>query len=118
MKEITDEYMNEILEEFSPKKKKGNPNLRGRVKGSFPKNLIKDPLLEPYYVKIDGDKAYTVLKDGSQQVVGYYTTLANALKRIATEKVDVVEVDTERTLKEYLQEFLLHLEKFNQTFTL
>jgi ASC-1-like (ASCH) protein len=105
MKEITDEDVDEILEEFSSNKKRGNPNLKGRIKGAMSKNLVKDDLLHPYYIKIDGSKSYTVLKEDSTQVVGYYTTFQNALKRIALEKVDVVEVDTERTLKEYLQEF-------------
>lgn len=117
---ITDEYLEEVMEEFTPKKKRGEHLIGGigRKKGTNPKNFIKDPLLEPYYVKIDGDKAYVVMQEGSQQVIGYYTTVGNALKRIALEKVDNVEVDTERTLKQYLTEYLTHLEKFTQTITI
>jgi len=118
--EITEEYLEEVMEEFTPKKKRGEHLIGGigRKKGSYPKNFIKDPLLEPYYIKIEGDKAYTVMKEGSQQVIGYYTTVGNALKRIALEKVDNVEIDTERTLKQYLTEYYTNLENFSSKITI
>jgi hypothetical protein len=51
-------------------------------------------------------------------VIGYYTTIANSLKRIALEKVDDVQEDTERTLKQYLTEYFTKLENFSQAITI
>jgi hypothetical protein len=85
---------------------------------SVSKNIIKDSLLHPFYIKIDGDKSYTIMKEGSNQVIGYYTTIANSLKRIALEKVDDVQEDTERTLKQYLTEYFTKLENFSQAITI
>jgi hypothetical protein len=115
--ELEEEYVDK---EVSPKKKRGNHLIggNGRKKGSSLKNTIKDPLLEPYYIKIDGNKSYTIMKEGSAQIIGYYTTIINALKRIALEKVDNVEEDTERTLKQYLTEYFTKLENFSQAITI
>ncbi len=113
-------FDNELLEQFSTEKKRGKHLIGGfgRKKGSSSKNTIKDPLLEPYYIKIDGNKSYTIMKEGSAQIIGYYTTILNALKRIALEKVDNVEEDTERTLKQYLTEYFTKLENFSQAITI
>lgn len=105
------------LEEEIPKQRGGN--LKGRAVGSAPKkNLIKDPLLEPYYIKIEDVKAYTVMKEGSNSTIAYCTTLGSALKRIISQKMDIVEIETERTLKEYLEEYFLRLEQFEKTITI
>lgn len=115
--EITEEYLDEVMEEFTPKKKRGE-HLQGLNRKKVVKNIIKDPLLEPYYIKIDGDKSYTIMREGSVQVLGYYTTIGNALKRIALEKVDNVEIDTERTLEEYLTDYYTNLENFSSKITI
>ena len=105
------------LEEEIPKKR--GENLKGRAVRSAPKkNLIKDPLLEPYYIKIEDVKAYTVMKEGSNNSIAYCTTFGSALKRIVLQKMDIVENDTERNLKEYLEEYFLKLEQFEKTITI
>ena len=114
--EIFDENFDGAIE-YAKKKRGGN--LKGRAFGSAPKkNLIKDPLLEPYYIKIEDVKAYTVMKEGSNNSIAYCTTFGSALKRIVSQKIDIVEDDTERTLKEYLEEYFLKLEQFNETITI
>lgn len=83
-----------------------------------PKNFIKDPLLSPYYINIEGEKAYTVSKDGDNSLYGYYTTLANALNKVALLKVNVVEEDVIRSIQEYVDEYYEHLENFKKTITI
>ena len=106
------------LEEEIPKKKRGEHLRGGITRTPAKKNFIKDPLLHPYYIKIEDVKAYTIMKEGSNNSIAYCTTVGSALKRIALQKSDIVEEDIERTLKEYLEEYFKRLEKFEQTITI
>ena len=83
-----------------------NPNFRGRQKGSTKKtSTISDPLLGDYKITFDENSYNVVLIDPQTQkekVVGYYSQLPFALKRIA--KDQVIEKKENYTLKEYITE--------------
>ena len=82
------------------------------------KNLIKDPLLYPYYIDIEGEKAYTVFKENDNSIYGYFTTFANALKKVALLKVNLVEDETVRKIDEYIKEYYKQLEIFNKAISI
>lgn len=83
-----------------------NPNFKGRKKGSTKKtSIISDPLIEGYKIIVD-EESYNLVQIDSEtkkeKVLGYYTQLPNALKRIA--KDQVIDRQPTYTLKEYLNE--------------
>jgi len=83
-----------------------NPKFRGRQKGSVKKtSSIIDPLLGEYKIVIDSN-CYNLIhinpKTKSEQNVGYYTQLNNALKKIV--KNQTIEKKETYSLKEYLTE--------------
>jgi hypothetical protein len=83
-----------------------NPNFKGRQKGSIKKtSTISDPLLGDYKIVFDENSYNLILTDPEtkkEKVLGYYSQLPSALKRVA--KDQVIEKKENYTLKEYLQE--------------
>jgi hypothetical protein len=83
-----------------------NPNFKGRQKGSIKKtSTISDPLLGDYKIVFDENSFNLIFTEPDTQkekVIGYYSQLPSALKRIA--KDQVIEKKTTYTLKEYLKE--------------
>ena len=83
-----------------------NPNFKGRQKGSVKKtSMIVDPALGDYKINFD-DECYNLIftdpKTKSEKVVGYFTNLNNALKRVV--KSQAVERKPTYTIKEYITE--------------
>ncbi len=79
---------------------------RGRPKGGTNKScLIKDPLLEPYEIHIDGGNRQYILYDTSNKNnIGYYTGLSNVIKAIMqTKYVPTGGNDNVYTLREYIK---------------
>jgi hypothetical protein len=83
-----------------------NPNFKGRQKGSIKKtSIISDPLLGDYKIIFDENSynlVFTEPETKKEKIIGYYTQLPSALRRVA--KDQVIERKTTYTLKEYLQE--------------
>jgi hypothetical protein len=83
-----------------------NPNFRGRQKGSIKKtSTIEDPALGDYKIVFDEESYNLVLTDPEtkkEKVLGYYTQLGSALKRIV--KNQTIEKKSTYTIKEYLNE--------------
>tara|TARA_R110000782_G_scaffold70407_1_gene141452 strand:- start:3 stop:302 length:300 start_codon:yes stop_codon:yes gene_type:complete len=83
-----------------------NPNFKGRQKGSVKKtSMIVDPALGDYKINFD-DECYNLIftdpKTQNEKVVGYFTNLNNALKRVV--KNQAVERKPVYTIKEYITE--------------
>jgi len=79
---------------------------RGRPKGGTNKScLIKDPLLEPYEIHIDGGNRQYILYDTiNKNNIGYYTGLSNVIKAIMqTKYVPTGGNDNVYTLREYIK---------------
>jgi hypothetical protein len=83
-----------------------NPNFKGRQKGSIKKtSTISDPLLGDYKIVFDENSYNLIFTEPDTQkekVIGYYSQLPSALKRVA--KDQVIEKQSTYTLKEYLKE--------------
>ncbi len=83
-----------------------NPNFRGRQKGSIKKtSTIEDPALGDYKIVFDEESYNLVLTDPEtkkEKVLGYYTQLGSALKRVV--KNQTIEKKPTYTIKEYLNE--------------
>jgi len=83
-----------------------NPNFKGRQKGSIKKtSTISDPLLGDYKIVFDENSYNVILTDSitqKEKVIGYYSQLPFALKRIA--KDQVMGKKENFTLKEYITE--------------
>jgi hypothetical protein len=83
-----------------------NPNFKGRKKGSIKKtSTISDPLLGDYKIMFDESSYNLIFTEPDTQkekVIGYYTQLGSALRRIA--KDQVIEKKLVYTLKEYITE--------------
>jgi hypothetical protein len=83
-----------------------NPNFKGRQKGSIKKtSTISDPLLGDYKIVFDESSYNLIFTEPDTQkekVVGYYSQLPSALRRIAKEQV--IEKKSVYSLKEYLTE--------------
>jgi hypothetical protein len=83
-----------------------NPNFKGRQKGSIKKtSTISDPLLGDYKIVFDENSynlIFTEPDTHKEKVIGYYSQLPSALKRVA--KDQVIEKQSTYTLKEYLKE--------------
>jgi len=83
-----------------------NPNFKGRQKGSIKKtSTIEDPALGDYKIVFDEESYNLVLTDPEtkkEKVLGYYTQLGSALKRVV--KNQTIEKKPTYTIKEYLNE--------------
>lgn len=83
-----------------------NPNFKGRQKGSIKKtSTIEDPALGDYKIVFDEESYNLVLTDPEtkkEKVLGYYTQLGSALKRVV--KNQTIEKKSTYTIKEYLNE--------------
>jgi hypothetical protein len=75
---------------------------RGRQAGSIKQSTrIEDPMLGNYFIDVTKD-SFDVSKKGSQQPLGFFTTLSGALKFIAKEHIP--EMNKKLTIKEYIAE--------------
>ena len=83
-----------------------NPNFKGRQAGSVKKtSSIKDPALGDYKIIFDEETYNLVFTDPltqKEKVVGYYTQLGSALKKVV--KNQTIEKKPVYTIKEYLTE--------------
>ena len=83
-----------------------NPNFKGRQKGSIKKtSSIVDPALGDYKIIFDEGSYNLVFTDPetkNEKVLGYYTQLGSALKRVV--KNQTIEKKSVYTIKEYLNE--------------
>lgn len=83
-----------------------NPNFKGRKKGSIKKTTsIIDPALGDYHIIFDEESYNLVFTDPEtkkEKVLGYYTQLGSALKRVV--KNQAIEKKPTYTIKEYLNE--------------
>jgi hypothetical protein len=88
-----------------------NPNFKGRQKGSIKKtSIIEDPALGDYKIIFDEECYNLVLVDPEtkkEKVIGYYTQLGSALKRIV--KSQTLERKPVYTIREYLNELETNL---------
>lgn len=71
--------------------------------------LIKDPLIEPYFIQLDDycyalHKSITAVESGKeyQQNIGFYSNLANCIKAMAK---DESMKKSYNSLREYLDEY-------------
>lgn len=91
---------------------------RGRQKG-VTKNVvtIKDPLFGKYEIQED-DLCYILIQntESGPDTVGYYTTLANAVEKIA--HCFIVSENKKYTLGEYIKEYRRILDEFKQALKL
>lgn len=75
---------------------------RGRIAGVTKViTKIEDPLLGKYHIEV-GDESYNVMEEGKKNPLGYYTSLTNALKKIA--KLGIEKKAT-YTIQEYINEY-------------
>ena len=83
-----------------------NPNFKGRQAGSVKRtSTIIDPALGDYKILFDEETYNLIFTDPStkkEKVVGYYTQLNNALRRVV--KNQTIEKQPVYTIKEYLSE--------------
>jgi hypothetical protein len=83
-----------------------NLNFKGRQKGTIKKrSMIEDPAMGNYKIIIDEDSynlVFTEPETKKEKIIGYYTQLNNALKRIV--KDQVLEQKSTYTIKEYITE--------------
>jgi hypothetical protein len=81
-----------------------NPNFKGRQAGSVKRtSTIIDPALGDYKILFDEETYNLIFTDPStkkEKVVGYYTQLNNALRRVV--KNQTIEKQSVYTIKEYL----------------
>jgi hypothetical protein len=83
-----------------------NPRFKGRQAGSVKKtSLITDPTLGDYYIQFD-DESYNLIftdpKTKNEKVVGYFTNLTTALKKVS--KIQALENKPQYTIREYINE--------------
>jgi hypothetical protein len=83
-----------------------NLNFKGRQKGTIKKiSMIEDPAMGNYKIIIDEDSYNLVFTEPGtkkEKIIGYYTQLNNALKRIV--KDQALEKKPTYTIKEYITE--------------
>jgi len=83
-----------------------NLNFKGRQKGSTKKrSTIEDPAMGNYKIVFDEDSynlVFTEPETKKEKIIGYYTQLPNALKKIV--KDQVLEKKSTYTIKEYITE--------------
>lgn len=83
-----------------------NPNFKGRQKGSIKRtSIIEDPALGDYKIIFDEESYNLILTDPETQkekVVGYFTQLSSALKRVV--KNQTIEKKPVYTIQGYLTE--------------
>ena len=83
-----------------------NLNFKGRQKGTTKKrSMIEDPAMGDYKIVFDEDSYNLVFTDPEtkkEKIVGYYTQLPNALRKIV--KDQVLEKKPTYTIKEYITE--------------
>lgn len=83
-----------------------NPNFKGRKKGSTKKtSLISDPLLGDHKIIFSEDSFNLIYIDPNtkkEKVLGYYTQLGSALRRVA--KDQTMGKQSVYSLREYLNE--------------
>jgi hypothetical protein len=83
-----------------------NYNFKGRQKGTTKKrSMIEDPAMGDYKIIFDEDSYNLVFTDpetNKEKIVGYYTQLPNALRKIV--KDQVLEKKPTYTIKEYITE--------------
>jgi hypothetical protein len=83
-----------------------NTKFKGRQKGSIKKtSTISDPSLGNFKIIVDDESYNLILTDpetGKEKVMGYYTQLINALKRVVKEQT--LEKKPTYTIKEYITE--------------
>jgi hypothetical protein len=83
---------------------------------------LKDPVLEPYYLQLDDygyvlHKSITAGESGNDysQVIGYYNSLAGALKALA--KNDTMSKNYD-SLKNYIDSYESVINKLNQAYNI
>ena len=77
---------------------------RGRVKGETSKNiLIKDELIAPYVISVDGSNTFIVHKEDDNSSQLYYASLPLALKAIVKRKCIPHNAQTTYTINEYVK---------------
>lgn len=86
---------------------------RGRKAGPTSKPLIKDPLLDPFYIQVE-DGSFTVLKEGEAIAWGFYHSLSTALEKIAKFKL-ASNKEKIFSLTEYIQSYEKSIDKLLQT---
>ena len=83
-----------------------NYNFKGRQKGTIKKrSMIEDPAMGNYKIVFDEDSYNLVFTDPGtkkEKIIGYYTQLPNALRKIV--KDQVLEKKSTYTIKEYITE--------------
>jgi hypothetical protein len=83
-----------------------NPNFKGRQKGAVKKtSIIIDPALGDYKIIFDEESYNLIFTDPltqKEKIVGYFTNLNNALKKIV--KNQTIEKKPVYTIKEYITE--------------
>jgi uncharacterized protein YutD len=83
-----------------------NLNFKGRQKGTTKKrSIIEDPAMGNYKIVFDEDSYNLVFTDPEtkkEKIIGYYTQLPNALRKIV--KDQVLEKKSTYTIKEYITE--------------
>jgi uncharacterized protein YutD len=83
-----------------------NPNFKGRQAGSVKRtSTIIDPALGDYKILFDEETYNLIFTDPltqKEKVIGYYTQLNNALRRVV--KNQTIEKQSVYTIKEYLSE--------------
>jgi hypothetical protein len=83
-----------------------NYNFKGRQKGTTKKrSMIEDPAMGDYKIVFDEDSYNLVFTDPEtkkEKIIGYYTQLSNALRKIV--KDQVLEKKPTYTIKEYITE--------------
>lgn len=83
-----------------------NLNFKGRQKGTIKKrSIIEDPAMGDYKIVFDEDSYNLVFTDPEtkkEKIIGYYTQLSNALRKIV--KDQVLEKKSTYTIKEYITE--------------
>ena len=57
--------------------------MRGRQKGQTKRmSIIKDPIIAPYEIQVEEDQ-YVLIDTEKDKPLGYYSDLANAIKKIS-----------------------------------
>lgn len=86
------------------KTKSNLPAKRGRVKGQTATlSVIKDPILEPFIIKIEENQfVLTKVTDTKEEVYGYYSKLSNCLLKVAEIKTPTEPVFT---LREFVNKY-------------
>ena len=84
--------------------------------------IIKDELIEPFYIKVDEsqyilyEKRVVTKKDGTvgeeDHQIAYFISLAYAIKKII--RLRMANMETNYTLKEYTDHFVHELDEFTK----